>query len=216
MEREVLQASRRTVLGKQVGALRRQGQLPGVLYGRHIQPIPISLEARAAERILRHMTASSLVNIELEGQTYPALVREKQRDPIRGHLLHVDFQAVSLTEKIRASVGVELVGEAPAVKNWNAILVTPLDALEVECLPQDLPERIAVDVSSLANIGDGIRVGDLTLAGTIRILNDPEETVVIAAAAEAEEVVAEAGAGAELEPEVIEKGKKEEEEAGEE
>ncbi len=213
MEREVLQASRRTVLGKQVGALRRQGKLPAILYGAHIQPIPITLETREAERVLRHMTTSSLVNIELEGQTYPALVRERQRDPIKNHLLHVDFQAVSLTEKIRANVGIELVGISPAVKDWNAILVTPLDELEVECLPQDLPERIAVDVSGLTNIGDGIRVSDLVISDKVRILNDPEEMVVIATAAEAEEVVAEVGA--EVEPEVIEKGKKEEEEGEE-
>lgn len=215
MEREVLKASRRAVIGKQVGALRRQGQIPAILYGRHLQPIPITLDAREAERVLRRMTASSLVDIELEGQNYPALVRERQRDAIKGHLLHVDFQAVSLTEKIRANVGIELVGVSPAVKDWNAILVTPLDELEVECLPQDLPERIVVDVSGLANIGDGIRVGDLVVSEKIRILNDPEEMVVIAAAAEAEEVAAEAEVGAEVEPEVIEKGKKEEEEGEE-
>ncbi len=209
MEREVLQASRRTIFGKQVGALRRQGRLPAILYGAHIQPIPITLETREAERVLRHMTTSSLVNIELEGQTYPALVRERQRDPIKNRLLHVDFQAVSLTEKIRANVGIELVGVSPAIKDWNAILVTPLDELEVECLPQDLPERIVVDVSGLTNIGDGIRVSDLVISDKVHILNDPEEMVVIATAAEAEEVAAEVGA--EVEPEVIEKGKKEEE-----
>lgn len=211
MEREVLKANHRAVIGKQVGALRRQGQLPAILYGRHIQPIPISLNAREAERVLRHMTASSLVDIELEGQTYPALVREKQRDHIKGHLLHVDFQAVSLSEKIRASVGIELVGVSPAVKDWNAILVTPLDELEVECLPQDLPERITVDVSSLKRIGDGIRVGDLVVSDKVRILNDSEEMVVIAAAAETEEAAEAAEVSAEVEPEVIEKGKKEEE-----
>lgn len=211
MEKEVLKASRRTVIGKQVGALRRQGQLPAILYGHHLQPIPITLEARQAERILRQMTASSLVTIELEGQTYPALVREKQRDPIKNHLLHVDFQAVSLTEKIRAQVGIELHGVSPAVKDQNAILVTPLDELEVECLPQDLPERIVVDVSGLLNPGDGIRVGDLVVSDRVRILNDPDEMVVIATAAEAEEAAVEAEVSAEAEPEVIEKGKKEEE-----
>ncbi len=211
MEKEVLKASRRTVIGKQVGALRRQGQLPAILYGHHLQPIPITLEARQAERILRQMTASSLVTIELEGQTYPALVREKQRDPIKSHLLHVDFQAVSLTEKIRAQVGIELDGVSPAVKDQNAILVTPLDELEVECLPQDLPERIVIDVSGLLNPGDGIRVSDLVVSDRVRILNDPDEMVVIATAAEVEEAAVEVEVSAEAEPEVIEKGKKEEE-----
>lgn len=215
MENVVIKATHRTVIGKQVRALRRAGQLPGVLYGRHIEPTPISMEAREVSRILSHLTSSSLVTIDLEDKEYPSLVRESQRNPIKRNLVHVDFQVVSLTEKLRTRVSIEVTGTAPAVKDFNAVLVTSLDELEVECFPQDLPERIVVDISSLANVGDGIHVRDIVFSDKVKILSDPEEMVVVATAAraeEVEEVAAEAVVGEVVaEPEVIEKGKKEEE-----
>ena len=216
MEKVVVKATHRTVIGKQVRALRRAGQLPGILYGRHIEPAPISMDAREASRILSHLTSSSLVTIDLEGQEYPSLVRESQRNPIKRNLVHVDFQVVSLTEKLRTRVGIEVAGISPAVKDFNAVLVTSLDELEVECLPQHLPERIVVDISRLANVGDGIHVRDIILSENVKVLSDPEEMVVVVTASrveEVEEVAAVAIPGQEMaEPEVIEKGKKEEEE----
>lgn len=215
MENVVVKATHRTVIGKQVRALRRAGQLPGVLYGRHIEPAPISMDAREASRILSHLTSSSLVTIDLEGQEYPSLVRESQRNPIKRNLVHVDFQVVLLTEKLRTRVGIEVAGISPAVKDFNAVLVTSLDELEVECLPQHLPERIVVDISRLANVGDGIHVRDIILSENVKVLSDPEEMVVVVTASiveEVEEVAAEAIPGEEMaEPEMIEKGKKEEE-----
>lgn len=220
MEKVVLKASRRSVTGKQVGALRRAGELPAVLYGHQIEPTPISLNAREAAHLLGRLSASSLVTIELDGKEYPTLVRERQREPIKGTLLHVDFQAVSLTEKIRANVGIVLTGVSPAVKDFSAVLVTTLDELEVEAYPQDLPERIVVDISKLEKIGDGIHVRDLALSDKVQILSGPDEMIVLAAAPKQEVEVAPSEAEAALEeaaePEVIEKGKKEEEEEGEE
>ncbi|MBU4352844.1 MAG: 50S ribosomal protein L25 [Nanoarchaeota archaeon] len=215
MENVIIKATPRTVIGKQVRALRRAGQLPGVLYGRHIEPAPISMNVREASRILSRLTSSSLVTIDLEGQEFPSLVRESQRNPIKRNLVHVDFQVVSLTEKLRTHVGIEVTGISPAVKDFNAVLVTSLDELEVECFPQHLPERIVVDISRLANVGDGIHVRDIILSENVKVLSDPEEMVVVVTASrveEVEEVAAEAIPGQEMaEPEVIEKGKKEEE-----
>ncbi|MCS7010890.1 MAG: 50S ribosomal protein L25 [Anaerolineales bacterium] len=208
MEKIVIKAKPRTITGKQVRALRRAGELPGVIYGHKLQPINISMNAHDASLILERITSSSLVTIDLEGKEYPALVREKQRHPIKRTLLHVDFQAISLNEAIRAKVGVQLVGASPAVKDLNAVLVPGLDEVEVECLPQDLPERIVVDISSLAKIGDAIHVRDLVLPEKVRVLDDPEEIIALVTLAKEEEVVEEVG---EAEPEVIEKGKKEEE-----
>ncbi len=140
MEKVVLKAEKRDVLGKQVKALRRAGKLPAVIYGRRTEPISILLDAHTASLTLGKLTSSSLVTIDLDGQEYPSLVREKQRDYIKNRLLHVDFLAVSLTESLRASVAVNFVGVSPAVKDFNAVLVTNLQSLEVECLPADLPE----------------------------------------------------------------------------
>jgi large subunit ribosomal protein L25 len=216
MEKAVLKASRRTVTGKQVGALRRAGQLPAVIYGHNVEPVAISLDAKETKTLLGKISASTLVTIDLDGKEFPTLVREKQREPVKNVFLHIDFQAVSLTEKIRAKVGIVLTGVSPAVKDFSAILVTTLNELEVEAFPQDLPERIVVDISVLGKIGDGIHVSDLILSDKVHIMSGTDEMIVLATApkAEVEEVAAvEAEAVAEegTEPEVIEKGKKEEE-----
>jgi large subunit ribosomal protein L25 len=221
MDKVVLKATPRTVTGRHVRALRRTGQLPGVIYGHNIKPLVISMDAHEASLVLGRLTSSSLVTIEVEGKEYPSLVRERQRNYVRGNLIHVDFQAVSLTEKIRANVGIVLTGSSLAVKDLNAVLVTGLDALEVEAFPQDLPERVTVDISVLAAIGDGIHVRDIVLPDKVTVLSGPDDMIVLATAPKAEveeEVVTPEVEAVEegAEPEVIEKGKKEEEEGEEE
>jgi large subunit ribosomal protein L25 len=207
MEKIVLKATRRDVVGKKVGALRRQGKLPAVLYGYRIETTPIMLDAYEGSQTLSHLTSSSLLTIDLDGKQYLAQVREKQRDFIKNRLVHIDFQVISLTEKMRAKVGIELTGTAPAVKNFNAVIHTGLTALEVECMPQDLPERIVVDISGLAELGDGVRVRDVVLSDKVKILADLEEVVAIAAAPKKEEISAEAPVAEEAAPEEIERGK---------
>jgi large subunit ribosomal protein L25 len=166
MEKVVLDATKRDVIGKQVKALRREGKLPAVIYGRHTEPIKINLDAHSATLALGKLTSSSLVTIKVDGTEYPALVREKQRDFIKNRLLHVDFLVVSMTEKLRTSVSVHFFGASPAVKDYNAVLVKNLEQLDVEALPTDLPERIDVDISVLARPGDGIRVREVKVPMT--------------------------------------------------
>jgi large subunit ribosomal protein L25 len=212
MEKAVIQAEKRAVVGKQVRALRREGKLPAVIYGYGTEPLSIVLDARSASRILAKASSSTLVTIELSGKQYPTLVREKQLNFIRNELIHVDFLAVSMTEKITANVGIQLDGIAPAVKDFNAILVNGLTELEVECLPANLPERFVVDISGLAEIGDGLYVKDVPAPANVEILSDPEEMIVVATAMAAEEVEEVVAVAEGEEPEIIEKGKKEEEE----
>ena len=215
MEKVIVQAEKRTVIGKQVKALRREGKLPAVIYGHGIDPISIVLDQREASKTMAKASLSTLVTIELEGKQYPTLVREKQLDFIRNSLIHVDFLAVSMTEKLTANVGVHVVGEAPAVREYSAVLVTGLSELEVECLASDLPESFTVDVSALAEIGSGIYVRDLAVPENVEILTDPDEMLVLATAMAAEEAeeVEELIEGEEDEgPEVIDKGKQEDEE----
>jgi large subunit ribosomal protein L25 len=216
MEEIVLKAESREVTGKQVRALRRAGLLPAVLYGHHIHPIAISLDHREASHILPRVSSSQLIQVEVGGERYPALVREKQRHPVTSSLLHVDFQAVSMPEKLRAMVRIELTGDAPAVKNYNGVLVTGQEEIEVECLPGDLINRIVVDLSKLTEIGNAIHVSDLPIPATLHVLTDADELVVLVTAPAAEEKfeAAEAAAAEPVaaEPEVVERGKKEEEE----
>lgn len=218
MEKVVLNATRRDVVGKQVKALRRAGKLPAVIYGRHTEPLNINLDAHTASLALGKVTSSSLVTINVDGTEYPALVREKQRDYIKNRLLHVDFLAVSMTETLRTSVSVHFIGVSLAVKDYNAVLVKNLEQLEVECLPTDLPERIDVDISAMSRPGEGIRVREVKVPDTVRLLNDPDTMVAVATFAKVEEEGA-AVPGAEgvtptaTEPELaVERGKKEEDE----
>lgn len=214
MERVVLKASRRSDTTKSAKALRREGILPAVMYGRHFGTTPISLDAHDASLKLSRMSSSTIINIDLDGETHATLVREKQRNYVKNLLVHVDFQVVSLTEKIRTTVSIHLDGISPAVKDFNGVVVTNLDEIEVESLPQYLPERITVDISGLAKIGDSLHVSDLVVAPEVTILEDMDEIVVVISATKEEEV--EAPVTTELvEPEVIERGKKEEEEEAE-
>lgn len=217
MEKVVLKATKREVVGKQVKAMRREGRLPAVIYGKHTEPINISLDAHGASLTLAKLTSSSIVTIDVDGTEYPTIVREKQRDFIKNRLLHVDFLAVSLTEKIRATVALRFTGLSLAVKDYNAILVHNLEQLHVECLPTDLPENIEVDVARLNRPGEGLRVRDIAVAENIRVLEDEDTMVVVAAASKIEEALPGAEGVAEEvsaeEPEIsVERGKKDEEE----
>jgi len=208
MEEIVLEAKNRSVIGKQVRALRRTGILPATLYGKYINPVAISLNYRDVSRIMPFITSSQLLTIDLEGEKFYTLVREKQIHPVRKTIQHVDLLAVSMTEKLRANVIIELHGESPAVNLYSAVLVSGQESLEVECLPADLPDRIIVDVGSINKVGDALYVRDIQLRGSITVLSDPDELVVIATYAEVEEEAVPAEVQAE--PELIERGKKEE------
>ena len=208
-EEVLINAEKRNVTGKQVKALRRQGLLPGVIYGRHIEAFPIQMDAHDASLILDKLTASSLITIDVDGEKFNVLMRDRQRDVIFGDLLHVDFLVVSLTEKLRATVELKLVGEAPVADNPEVVVTQVLNAIEIEALPQDLPEVIEVDVSTLETVDDEITVADLDLGKDIAILTDPNETIVSVGYVAQEEVAEEAEAEELAEPKVVERGKKE-------
>ena len=213
MEKVVINAEKRDVVGKKVGSLRRQGLIPGVMYGHNEPPFPITMNAREIERVINNLTSSSIVTVKVNGESHQALIREKQKDYIRNQIIHIDFQILSLKEKIRSKIEVKLVGVAPAVKNFNGIVLQEREFIDVEALPADLPERITVDISGLENIGDLIRVGDLDISDAVTVFDDVNDVIVSISGAMAEEAVEEEVTAAEgTEPEVVEKGKKELEE----
>jgi large subunit ribosomal protein L25 len=215
MEEVLLQASKRDVVGKKVKALRREGILPAIVYGRGISPVPISLNTRNANQILSAISSSSLVVLEIDGEKHTTLIRDKQRDPVTEDVLHIDFHEVSMTEKLRTEVMLDFQGESPAVKELMGVLVTVLESLEIECLPQDLPDRIVADLSALEEIGDSLYVRDISLPPNIELISDIEEMVVIISPPAVEEIEEiEEVEITEEEPEVIERGKEEEVEDG--
>lgn len=221
MEQIVIQADRREVVGKQVKELRRAGKLPAVLYGKQVDSVPIVLDQREASKILQGLSPSALIQVQLDGDEFFALVREKQRDVIRGTLTHVDFQAVSLTERVRSQVSIRLVGESPATEELGGLLVTNVEQLDMEALPRELPDHIDVDVTGLENIGDAIYVRDLSLPEGVTLFADLDDVIVVVALpAEEPELEEELEVEEEIlegaEPEVIERARKEEEEEEEE
>lgn len=215
MDKIVLEASKRDIIGKKVKNLRLEGKIPAVIYGHKFKDTPIVLDAHSTTLALKNVSESTILIIKLDGKEHSALVRDRQIDFIKGDILHLDFQVVSLTEKLRTNVHIELIGESPAVEEFNAMIVNGITDIEVEALPQDLPEGINVDISILDEIGKAIYVKDLPAIDKVEFLTDPEELVAIASAVKEEvieepeeELEAEEGAA---EPEVIEHGKQEEE-----
>jgi large subunit ribosomal protein L25 len=207
-EETIIKAEKRTLKGKQVSQLRRAGILPGVIYGHKIESQAIQMDRHTVSLQMSSITPTTLVTVDVAGNKIKAFVRDRQRDVLHGVLTHLDFLAVSMTEKMRASVALELTGEAPVLDDAIYLLNQNLNELEIECLPQDMPERVMVDVSGIKTPEDTITVADLDLGEGVSILTDHLEVIVsvsYVAVEEAEEE--EHGFGLES-PEVLEKGKK--------
>jgi large subunit ribosomal protein L25 len=186
-----LAAEERTVVGRHVKQLRREGFVPGVLYGREFASLSLQFEGRALARVLSEVGGSQLITVNIDGKRKPetALVREVQRDPIKGTVLHVDLYRVRMTERLTAEVPLAIIGESPVIENNEGILLHGVSSIEVECLPGDLIDSIEVDLSSLLEVDDAIVVGDLAIPAGIDVLTDPEETIVrVAPLAEEEEI----------------------------
>jgi large subunit ribosomal protein L25 len=219
-----LSANSRDVTGKGAArTLRSQGLIPAVIYGHGRDPQPLALNARDLDKMLSHIQAeSTVIEVTVGGHTAKTLIREIQRHPIKRQILHVDFQALVAGEKVIVSIPILLTGVPAGVRLDGGVLDQTLRELEIEVDPSDIPDRVELDVTEMV-IGDSKHVSDLVLPPGVEVQNDPETSVAVVAAPRAviEEtpVVAEAvegEAGAVAEPEVIGRGKEEEEGEGEE
>lgn len=179
MDTNVLKAEPRDIIGKKVKLLRKDGKLPGIIYGKGKKPIPITLELREASKLLRGVSSSTLLTIEVDGKEHTTLVRERQRDFIRGNYLHIDFLEISLKDKVKAKVNFVFEGIAPAIEAYEGLLITGLDQVEVESLPADLPEKIVIDLTVLENMGDGIFVRDLEFPENVVVIGNLDEMVAV-------------------------------------
>ncbi|MGQ0702840.1 MAG: 50S ribosomal protein L25 [Gemmatimonadales bacterium] len=214
-----LTAAPRPRAGKGVArALRRDGKVPAVIYGRGREPEPLAIEAGALSRLLSEIAAATtLVEVRVEGRpAVKALIREIQRNPVRpADIIHLDLYEVRAGEKVTVEVPLNFVGTPEGVHNFGGVLDMTMHALEVRVLPAEIPERLDVDVT-LLNIGQSIHVSDLRFPN-LEILSDERQTVCTIVAPRAEEVVAPtAEAATEVaEPELIRKPKEEGEEEAE-
>jgi large subunit ribosomal protein L25 len=186
--------------GRHLQTLRRQGRLPGVVYGHNVDAVTVVVDGREFIKAFQKVGRNQLLDLQLGDEPVrKALIREVQRSPRHGDLLHVDFYQVNLTEKIESEVPIELEGEVELVAKGEADLQRGLHALKVECLPTDLPPVITVDISGLKEIDDEIRVKDLPVPTGCEILDEPDDLIVkVAAHREVVEEVAPAPAAAEV------------------
>lgn len=193
-----LVAQPRTVFGKKTGALRRSGWTPANVYGPGAPSVAVQLATREANRLLTHTGRNTLIALTVAGSDeVTVLVRGVARRPTNDELYHIDFYRVSMTQTLRSTVPIVLIGEAPAVRMQEATILRAIDAVNVECLPGDLPQSIEVDIERLSEIGDAIHLRDLTLPSGVTVLDDPDELVVHAVAPQrmtAEEAEEEAAA----------------------
>jgi large subunit ribosomal protein L25 len=191
-----IQASKRNVLGKKTRFMRREGTTPAHLFGHGIESLPLQCDTAKLQRIIARAGMTRLIALDLEGDKEPhsVFIREIQREPCSGGLLHVDFYQVKSTEKIRVDVPIILFGEAPAMKEKGRTLTHSLTSLSVESLPDKLPPQVEVDLSSLAEVEDAVFVRDIILGPDVTIVTDPDQMVVRVSEARVveEEVVAEA------------------------
>ena len=198
-EAQKLAVRPRTVVGKKVAGLRRDGTLPGVIFGGHKDSTPVQTDLHSFQLSYRRWGNTTLLSLEgLDGDGIPALIHGVSRDTRTGKLLHVDFQRVSLTEKTHADVPLHFVHESPAVRTLGAVLVHARDHITVEAFPQDIPHAIEIDLSGLVEIDDAIYVRDLRIdATTVRVMDDPDELLVKAVPVRIEEEAPAAAAPAE-------------------
>jgi len=216
----VVTAQSRTESGKNENRrLRVKGLIPGVLYGAKKEAQHVAVSPKDIGAILKSASGeNTLFELDLGGSRRKVILKEFQREPLRGKILHADFYEVALDKKLEIKVHVEIVGVPVGVKTQGGILDFVTRELEIECLPADIPEKITVDVTEL-ELGKHVRVSDLTFSDKVTVLTEADVVVVHVVAPRAEEVVApvEAAAGAEAgtEPEVIKKGKPAEGEAAE-
>jgi len=157
-----LVAKERKIFGRKVKTLRKEGLIPGHVFGHNVKTCHLSVDTKAFAKVYDEVGETGLVNLKIDTTPVrPVLVKGVQVHPLTSQFLHVDFYQVSLKEKVKVEIPLEIVGEALAVEKKIGLLLTPVEALEIEALPQDLPEKIEVDVSKLENVGDQVTVGDL-------------------------------------------------------
>src|SRR3990172_2863685 len=212
MARKELSVEPRQVAGKKVKQLRRAGVLPANIYGHGLSSVAVQVSMEELEKTLRAAAANEVIDVKVAGErgARPVVVHHIQRHALTSSPLHADFYQVSLREKMRADVPLVVVGRSEAVETYSGVLVSGIEALHVEALPLDIPARIEVDITPLAELESAIHVRDLIVPGNVAVLTDPgvvvvkvasprvveEEEVAAAAPAEGEEAAAEAPAEA--------------------
>lgn len=216
MRKEItVTAEARPTRGKnEARRLRVKGLAPAVLYGSGGPALAVSVNPTEVTKILHSSTGhNTIFNLAVDGEATPVMIVDWQTDPVRENILHVDLKRIDLTKRIAVKVRVQTTGDPKGVKIQGGLLEVITREIEIECLPDDIPELYTVDVAELM-IGQNLRASEIPLGGSVKLISSPEQVIAHVVALKAEEVAApaaEGAAAAPAEPEVIKKGKKEEE-----
>ncbi|MEK7521475.1 MAG: 50S ribosomal protein L25 [Patescibacteria group bacterium] len=183
-----LSAQKRTVFGKKLKSLRKQGVLPANVSGKHIKSFSVQVKMDEFTSVFEAAGETGLVGLEVDGGVHPVLIHEIHWDPVYSKPLHADFLEVNLSEKVEATVPIEIVGESPAVRAEEGVLVQQMHEVQVEALPTDFPEKIEVDISGLEKVDDNITVSQLSVdRSKIEVKEEDPERIVVSIAPPAKE-----------------------------
>ncbi len=187
----VLASVKRTVVGRKVKSLRKQGLVPANVFGKKVKSLALSVKSMDFRKVFSKAGATGIVYLEIEGEkeTRPVLISDIQKSPLKGTMLHIDFRQVDLTQKVKAEVSIKVVGESLAIKDKGGVLVTVLSKVMVEALPADLPEILEISIQDLTEFGQSVHVADIKIDKTkVKIEAAEDETVAIIQEPKKEEV----------------------------
>jgi large subunit ribosomal protein L25 len=180
MEKHILKAEKRDTLGRKVKHLRSEGFIPANIFGKKVKSLSVKVSLEKFKEVYKEAGETGVVELDLDGkEKRPVLIHNVQVGPLNGNILHIDFLQVDLKEKVTAEVPVELIGESPAEKQGLGTVVTQVNEIEVEALPQDLPEKFEVDLSVLTEVDQSIFIKDIKVdAAKVTILDNLDDIVV--------------------------------------
>lgn len=199
-----LKVEERNIFKKKTQSIREEGNIPGGIYGLHGN-FSITLNKKSFLKTFKEAKYTGIIKLDIEGREHNVLVQEIQKHPVTDEILNVSFHEISLTQKVKAEVPFEFVGEAPAVKTYQGVVIENLHEIEVECLPTHIPKSIEIDISNLNEIGDNILLKDIKLPHGVELTTEDEEdleTAIVTIAPPAAEEVEETSA--EVSPEDVE------------
>lgn len=196
MKKHSLAATKRDSLGRKVKKLRVAGQLPATVYGKKVESTSITVASEAFTKTYEDAGETGLVELSVGGTVRHVLIHHVQKHPVTGAILHVEFHQVDLREKVHAKIPIVLIGESPVVSEKRGVVLSILDEVEVEALPTELIENIEVDVAHLVEVGQEVKVKDLTISAGLTVLSDAELTIVKIGSLITKEAASEAAAEA--------------------
>lgn len=178
MEKIILKATPREIVGKKVKKIRSERKIPANLFGRGFDNVNLTIDKREFEKVFRKAGSSTIVDLEIEGNgNEKILIHEPQLDPVSDEIIHADLYKVNMKEEIHTEIPLEFIGFSPAVEDLEGNLITSKDSLEVKCLPDKLVSEIQVDISILKTFDDLIKVGDIKIPEGVEVLDEIEEIV---------------------------------------